>query len=98
MIKADIVNEVEKAAEITKVEAEEAVDVLLAELKNGMVKGGRIELRGLGVFVVRPRKGGVGRNPRTGVMVPITPGRTVRFKPGKVVHESMAGGNSTQGQ
>ena len=43
----------------------------------------RIELRGFGVFVVKPRKRGVGRNPRTGEEVAIPSGKTIRFKPGK---------------
>ena len=46
-------------------------------------KGERIELRGFGVFNVRPRKTGIGRNPRTGAEVNIPPGKAVRFKPGK---------------
>ena len=38
---------------------------------------------GFGVFQVKPRKRGIGRNPRTGKEVRIPPGRTIRFKPGK---------------
>ena len=45
-------------------------------------RGERIELRGFGVFIVKPRKSGVGRNPRTGEEVAIPPGKTIRFKPG----------------
>src|ERR1700675_4425816 len=45
--------------------------------------GKRIELRRFGVFNVRPRKTGIGRNPRTGQEVSIPPGKAVRFKPGK---------------
>ncbi len=43
----------------------------------------RIELRGFGVFQVKQRKKGIGRNPKTGVEVKIPPGNTIRFKPGK---------------
>jgi len=35
-------------------------------MKNSLARGNRIELRGFGVFNVRPRKTGIGRNPRTG--------------------------------
>ena len=52
----------------------------------GFQPGDRIELRGFGVFNVRPRKTGIGRNPRTGAEVTITPGKAVRFKPGKELH------------
>ena len=40
-------------------------------------------LRGFGVFIVKPRKRGIGRNPRTGEEVAIPSGKTIRFKPGK---------------
>ncbi|HEV2618842.1 MAG TPA: HU family DNA-binding protein, partial [Acidobacteriaceae bacterium] len=39
-----------------------------------------------GVFTVKPRKTGIGRNPRTGAEVSIAPGKAVRFKPGKELH------------
>jgi len=83
MIKVDIVNEVAKAADITKVKAEMAVDAVLDTMRVSMQRGERIELRGFGVFQVKPRKRGIGRNPRTGKEVRIPRGRTIRFKPGK---------------
>ena len=52
-------------------------------MRHSMQRGERIELRGFGVFQVKPRKRGIGRNPRTGKEVRIPPGRTIRFKPGK---------------
>ena len=52
-------------------------------MKEALTRGERIELRGFGVFVVKPRKRGVGRNPRTGEEVAIPSGKTIRFKPGK---------------
>ena len=83
MIKVDIVNEVSKIADITKVKAEVAVDAVFDAMRISMQRGDRIELRGFGVFQVKPRKRGIGRNPRTGKEVRIPPGRTIRFKPGK---------------
>jgi DNA-binding protein HU-beta len=83
MIKVDIVNEVSKVADITKVKAEVAVDAVFDAMRLSMQRGDRIELRGFGVFQVKPRKRGIGRNPRTGKEVRIPPGRTIRFKPGK---------------
>ena len=88
MIKQDIVSRVANRMGITKVKSEVAVDAVFAALKSAMRKGERIELRGFGVFVVKPRKSGIGRNPRTGDEVPIPPGKTVRFKPGKEIRFS----------
>ena len=80
MIKVDIVNEVSKIADITKVKAEVAVDAVFDAMRLSMQRGERIELRGFGVFQVKPRKRGIGRNPRTGKEVRIPPGRTIRFR------------------
>ncbi|HSR51990.1 MAG TPA: HU family DNA-binding protein [Acidobacteriota bacterium] len=88
MIKQDIVRRVSDRMEVTKVKAETAVDAVFDALKMAMKEGERIELRGFGVFMVKPRKSGIGRNPRTGDEVPIPPGKTVRFKPGKEIRFS----------
>lgn len=83
MIKADIVDRVSEASDVPRVKAALAVDTILQAMKDALSEGKRIELRGFGVFQVRDRKKGVGRNPKTGVEVAISPGKTVRFKPGK---------------
>jgi len=83
MIKSDIVNIVSEKTGITKVNAIMAVEAMFDAIKEAMKKGERIELRGFGVFQVRPRKKGIGRNPRTGYEVKIPPGRTIKFKAGK---------------
>ena len=83
MIKSDLVNRVIEASEVSRVKAAKAVESILSAMKEALGQGKRIELRGFGVFQVRDRKRGVGRNPKTGVEVAITPGKTVRFKPGK---------------
>jgi DNA-binding protein HU-beta len=83
MIKADIVNKVAEVSEISRVKAAQAVDTVIEGLRSALARGQRIELRGFGVFQVKQRKKGIGRNPKTGVEVKIPPGNTIRFKPGK---------------
>lgn len=83
MIKLDIVSRVADKTGIPKVKAEVAVEALFEAMKKSLQKGDRIELRGFGVFLVKSRKRGIGRNPRTGQEVAIPPGKTIRFKPGK---------------
>ena len=83
MIKLDIINRVAEKTGVPKMKAEQAVDALFQSMKEALTRGERIELRGFGVFVVKPRKRGVGRNPRTGEEVAIPSGKTIRFKPGK---------------
>jgi len=83
VIKLDIINEVVNKTGITKTKAEMAVETVFESMKRALSHGERIELRGFGIFNVRPRKTGIGRNPRTGAEVAIPPGKAVRFKPGK---------------
>ena len=86
MIKQDIVHRVIERTGLPRNKAEAAVDTIFESLKKALAAGERIELRGFGVFNVRPRKTGIGRNPRTGAEVKIAPGKAVRFKPGKELH------------
>ena len=83
MIKVDLVNRIVARTGVSKTKAEQAVDTIFASMKNALKRDDRIELRGFGVFSVKPRKTGIGRNPRTGSEVSIPPGKAVRFKPGK---------------
>ena len=83
MIKLDIVNAVVTKTGVSRTKAEQAVETVFGAMKSALGKGERIELRRFGVFNVRPRKTGIGRNPRTGQEVSIPPGKAVRFRPGK---------------
>lgn len=83
MIKQDIVQKVADELEITKIRAAEIVDAFFEAMKEALKEQERIELRGFGVLMVKNRKTGIGRNPKTGQEVRIPLGKTVRFKAGK---------------
>jgi len=83
VIKVDLVNRIVAKTGVSKTKAEQAVDTIFNSMKQALKRDDRIELRGFGVFSVKPRKTGIGRNPRTGSEVSIPPGKAVRFKPGK---------------
>ena len=84
MIKNDIINAVAEAAGVGHQKATQAVETIIDMLRQTLTRGGRIELRGFGVLLVKRRKCGIGRNPkRPTEEVQIPPGFTIRFKPGK---------------
>ena len=91
MIKVDIVNEVSKIADITKVKAEVAVDAVFDAMRLSMQRGERIELRGFGVFQVKPRKRGIGRNPadRQGSPDPAGPHDPLQARQGPPEHRRL---------
>lgn len=88
MIKNDIINAVAEAAGVPRQKATQAVETIIDVLRQALSRGERIELRGFGVFLVKPRKRGIGRNPkRPTEEVQIPPGFTIRFKPGKELRD-----------
>lgn len=81
MIKADMVAEVTKVANLPRLKAQESVDLVFGAIRDALAQGERVEFRGFGVFSVKERKRGVGRNLKTGEAVQIPPGKTIKFKP-----------------
>lgn len=87
MTKADLVEKVANAAELTKKDAETLVEIVFESIIDSLNRGEKIELRGFGSFRVRSRGSRVGRNPKTGESVDIPAKRVPYFKPGKELKE-----------
>ncbi|NOT36964.1 MAG: HU family DNA-binding protein [Saprospiraceae bacterium] len=89
MNKADLIENVAKAAEITKSQASTAVDTMIASIEKSLKKGDRITLVGFGTFSTAVRKAREGRNPATGKKIKIPKKKVVRFKAGKGLVEKL---------
>ncbi len=87
MIKADLVNQIAKDMDIPKQEAEEGVNLFFKTIKDAILKGEEIEIRGFGSFRFRKRTSRAGRNPRTGEPVKVPPKKVLYFKPSKLLKE-----------
>ncbi len=87
MTKAELVEEVADAAELTKKDAERLVELVFESIIETLNQGEKIELRGFGSFRVRERGARRGRNPKTGDPVNIPAKRVPYFKPGKELKE-----------
>lgn len=87
MTKADLVDDVANAAELTKKDAERLVELVFDSIIQSLNKGEKIELRGFGSFRVRGRGARRGRNPKTGEPVNIPAKRVPYFKAGKELKE-----------
>ncbi|PIE03535.1 MAG: integration host factor subunit beta [Acidobacteria bacterium] len=83
MVKADIIKKITDQTGLNRKVANDAITSIMETMKEALIKKERIELRGFGVFEVKAKKLGVGRNPKTGDSVSIEPGSSIRFKPGK---------------
>ena len=87
MTKAELVEDVARAAELTKKDAERLVEIVFESIIETLNQGEKIELRGFGSFRVRERGARRGRNPKTGEPVSIPAKRVPYFKPGKELKE-----------
>lgn len=83
MIKLDIINHVIGQIGCSKATADRAVEMVFESVKGALSRGERVKFLGFGIFEIRPRKTGVGPNPRSGMVLSIPPGQSIRFRPGK---------------
>ncbi|MBD3264243.1 MAG: integration host factor subunit beta [Candidatus Omnitrophica bacterium] len=82
MRKRDIVLSISQDTGIKQVVVKEVVQKTFDTILKALKEGNRIELRNFGVFQVKKRKKRVGRNPKTGEVIPVPERYTVVFKPG----------------
>lgn len=82
MTKSDIIAAVAKETEMTKVEAQGAVNALLDTIKEALKKGDKVSLVGFGSFEVSKRKARTGVNPQTGEKIKIKATKVPKFRPG----------------
>src|SRR4026209_2121337 len=94
MTKAELVEDVARAAELTKKDAERLVEIVFESIIETLNQGEKIELRGVGSFRVRERGARRGRNPKTGDPVSIPAKRVPYFKPEKELKELISEPNS----
>ncbi len=89
MNKSEIVAAVAENAELSKVNAEKAVNAVIGTITDALVKGDKVQLVGFGTFEVRERGERTGKNPRTGETLKIAASKIPAFKPGKALKDSV---------
>ena len=91
MNKADLVNAMANAAEVSKTQASAALDAMLDGIVDALKAGDKVTLVNFGTFSVAQRAARTGRNPRTNEEIQI-PGKAIaKFKPGKVLSDAVSG-------
>lgn len=83
MIKNDIVMLLERKGNFSRAKSVLIVETILESLKNALLNGEKIEIRGFGSFRVVPKKSGYGRDIRRNKQIPISGGKRVKFRPGQ---------------
>jgi integration host factor subunit beta len=89
MNKSGLIEAVSRKENITEKKAVEVVNLIFKGFTEELKKGGRIEIRGLGSFVVRNYEAYTGRNPKTGKNIKVSPKKLPFFKVGKELKEKV---------
>ncbi len=89
MTKADLVSKIAEKTSLTKADSEKALNAFLDSVQETLVNEGKLTLTGFGTFAVENRKARNGRNPRTGEEIKIPASKVVKFRPGKVLKETV---------
>lgn len=91
MTKTDLVEAVMRRRRVPRPTAERVVAVLFDGIRDALVGGRRVEIRGFGTFHVKRYKGYTGRNPRTGAPTVVAPKALPVFRVGKQLRDRVAG-------
>lgn len=92
MTKAELVDKLSgKVTGLTKKQAEIVVNTVFDSIKGALASNNKVEIRGLGSFKTRSRKGREGRNPKTGAPVSVPAKSVPFFKAGKELKELVDG-------
>ena len=87
MNKSELIERLAERAGINVMQAEEVVNLIYRKVRDTMVNGGRIEIRGFGSFVVKEYQAYQGRNPKTGEKISVPAKKLPFFKVGKELKE-----------
>jgi DNA-binding protein HU-beta len=87
MTKADIVNEISEKTGVEKIAVQATVEAFMKTIRNSMIEGKNVYLRGFGTFVVKKRAEKIGRNISKNTTVVIPAHYIPAFKPAKTFSE-----------
>jgi integration host factor subunit alpha len=92
LTRADLAEAVVRNVGLPRNESQELVELVLKEISNCLAAGEAVKLSSFGSFGIREKGERIGRNPKTGEEVPITPRRVLIFRPSNIMKERINDG------
>ena len=93
LTRADLAQTINRKLGFSRAESLELVEAVLAKMSDALAAGENVKISGFGSFVLRDKKQRIGRNPKTGVEVPITPRRVMTFRASHKLKDRIAEGS-----
>ncbi|MBI2876725.1 MAG: integration host factor subunit alpha [Candidatus Tectomicrobia bacterium] len=89
MVKADLRDQVYEKVGFSKNEASDVIEAVFDVVKDTLKSGERVQIAGFGIFDIREKGKRVGRNPKTGEEIVISPRKVLTFKPSKILRDEV---------
>ncbi|MCX7769450.1 MAG: integration host factor subunit beta [Proteobacteria bacterium] len=96
MKRSDIISILAEEMKISQKKSTEIVDFIFDKMREAILKGERIEIRGFGSFYVKSYQPRKGRNPKTGEIIDVLPKKLPFFKVGKELKKKLIEGISNE--
>ncbi len=91
LTRAELADAIHTRVGLSKADAARMVESTLRHISDALVRGENVKLSGFGTLLLRDKRERVGRNPKTGVEVPITPRRVISFRASTTMRKRTAG-------
>ena len=91
LTRADLSDEVHREIGLSRADSSSMVEKVLGLMCGAMADGENVKISGFGTFVLRDKGERVGRNPKTGIEVPIAPRRVLTFRASNMLRDRIAG-------
>jgi len=98
LTRADLAEAVVRKVGLPRNESQELVELVLNEISGSLSRGEAVKLSSFGSFGIRSKGERIGRNPKTGKEVPITPRRVLVFRPSNIMKDRINAGLSQSGK
>ena len=91
LTRADLSDIVHNRLGVSRAESAGIVERVLHHMCNALAKGQNVKISGFGTFILRDKGERVGRNPKTGIEVPIAPRRVLTFRASQIMRDQVSG-------
>jgi len=92
LTRADLAEVINRKLGFSRAESLAMVETILDHMTEALAVGENVKISGFGTFLLRDKKQRIGRNPKTGIEVPITPRRVLTFRASQILKDRIAAG------
>ena len=92
LTRADLADAINRKMGLSRAESLTLVETILDNMSDALASGENVKISGFGTFLLRDKTQRVGRNPKTGIEVPITPRRVMTFRASQMLKDRVAKG------